>query len=82
MIIDMDGGISWEEENNGREMSINYMGDQFWGGHIYYVAREPSKNFRKAGVVENLTGIANLMQWINGKDWNATGLIEGNKNRA
>jgi len=38
--------------------------------------------FSSAGVVENLIGIANLMHWVSGKDWNATGLIEGNKNRA
>jgi hypothetical protein len=49
---------------------------------MYYVARDNYNIFRSAGVVENLIGIANLMHWINGKDWNATGLIEGNKDRA
>ena len=80
MIFDLeDGGVSWECEEGERIISITTPLD---GSIMYYVVRDNYNIFRSAGVVENLTSIANLMHWINGKDWNATGLIEGNKDRA
>jgi len=76
-----DGGVSWECEEGDRTISIT----TFDGSIMYYVARDTSNlthQFRSAGVVEDLIGIANLMHFVGGEDWNATGLIEGNKDRA
>jgi hypothetical protein len=75
-----DGGVDWECEEGDRTISIT----TFDGSVMYYTARDTTNithQFRSAGVVENLTGIANLMHWLSGKDWNATGLIEGNRHR-
>ena len=75
-----DDGIIWTEENNGREIPIVANKDN--ANTLYYVARDYSghhttNKFRSAGIVESFVGIQNLMYWVAGNAWNATGLIEG-----